>query len=125
MMDVSLKQASKSTFKYKVGAVITRNGRIISVGTNRTNRYSKYIGNKFRKCNDSLHAEADAIMKLLKESKLARLAGADIHVSRIKKDGTVGMAKPCLHCSALIEAVGIRRVYYTTDLQTTECYHVK
>jgi deoxycytidylate deaminase len=125
MMDMSLKQAIKSSLRYRVGAVITRNGRIISVGTNQANRYSKYIDNKFRKCNASLHAEADAIMKLLKEAKLDRLAGADIHVSRVRKNGSVGMAKPCKHCTALIEAVGIRRVYYTTDLQTTEMYHVR
>lgn len=63
----------------------------------------------------TLHAEAAAILKLLKEGRMSTLAGSEMYVTRFTKGGAVGLAKPCKNCMDTIRAVGIRKVHYTTD----------
>lgn len=106
------KEAGKSTFsRARMGAVITKGGRIISSGCNQT-RYSKYAArNQF----ESIHAEEAAIIQILRRPNgLQLLAGATIFITRIKKDGSTGLAKPCEQCQGLIDAVGIKKIIFTT-----------
>lgn len=111
---MSLKQAQKqavnSSFaRARIGAVIVKGGRVLSTGYNEL-RYSKRNGRPWA----SVHAEEMAIVKLLKQPNgLKILAGSVLYVSRIKKDGNVAEAKPCLECQELIDAVGIKRVVHT------------
>lgn len=111
-LDNALKAAGKSTFsRARVGAVIVKGGRLLSSGCNKT-RYSKHTA---RNQYESIHAEEAAIIRILtKPNGLQLLAGATLYVSRIKKDGTTGLAKPCEPCQKLINSVGIRKVIYTT-----------
>lgn len=110
------KQAVDSPFvQHRVGAVVVKNGRVLATGMNHL-RYTK----EFKRSN--VHAEEDAILKLLKARKLSSLSGADIYVTRFTKGGKVGMAKPCCTCDALIRSVGIRNVYFTTDGPMTDTY---
>jgi deoxycytidylate deaminase len=112
------KEALKSTFKkHRVGAVIVKGNRILSVGHNRL-RSSAVTKTK------TLHAEGAAILKLLKENRLHDLAGASLYVTRFTKSGAVGMAMPCPSCHALIKSVGISTVYYTTNEGVTQSYEV-
>lgn len=107
------RQALKSDFEqHRVGAVIVKGSRILATGFN-SRRYAKLIG------TNTLHAEASAVLKLLKQRRLHDLVGAEIYVTRYTKGGAVGMARPCLHCYALIRGVGISKVHYTTDYGTT------
>jgi deoxycytidylate deaminase len=116
MIRIASKQAKKSTFeRYKLGAVIVKKGRVMSVGYNEI-RYNSEL----RKSN--IHAEEAAIMKLLRTKRLEDLAGSTIYVSRIRANGSTGLAKPCGNCDALIKSVGIRAVVYTTSEGTTETY---
>ena len=109
---IAEKQALKSVHaKHKVGAVIVRGSRIISTGFNEL-RPSALIH------RPTLHAEASAILKLLKESRLHDLSGSDIYVTRFTKGGHTGLSKPCKGCMELIRSVGIKRVYFTTDNST-------
>lgn len=104
---IAQKAALKSPFKqHRVGAVITKGGRILSTGFNeiRYNSVSK---------KPTMHAEAAAIYKLLKHGKLADLAGSTMYVTRFTKGGSVSCACPCDACSTLIRNVGIGRVIYT------------
>lgn len=105
------KEAGKSTFsRARVGAVIVRGGRLLSSGCNQI-RYSKYAA---RNEYESIHAEEAAIIRLMrKPNGLQLLAGATIFITRIKKDGSTGLAKPCKQCQALINAVGIKKVIHT------------
>lgn len=107
------KLAAQSEFsRARIGAVITKGGRVLSTGINER-KYTKRNGRSW----PSIHAEEAAILKILKEPNGQRkLIGATIYVSRIKKDGTPGLAKPCKDCQALINAVGIKRVFYTEDI---------
>ena len=37
----------------------------------------------------------------------------DIFVMRVRKDGTLAIAKPCLDCLTVLKRINIRHVYYT------------
>lgn len=111
---IAAKQAKKSPHKqHKLGAVIVKGSRILAVGYNSL-RPSSLLG------THTLHAEAAAVLKLLKARRLSDLAGAEMYVTRFTRGGSVGLSKPCIHCRSLLASVGIRTVYYTTDEGTTE-----
>lgn len=109
-LNLARKQATKSTFlRARMGAIITKGGRIISSATNQT-RYSKHAYANW----ESIHAEEAAIIRVLRQPNgLSKLAGATLYVTRIKKDGTTGLAKPCSNCLSLINSVGIKKVIHT------------
>ena len=112
---IASKEAVKSKHQqHKLGAVIVGGHRVLSTGYNQL-RPSAIVG------TSTLHAEAAAILKLLKEGRLSSLAGSEMYVTRFTKGGAVGIAKPCERCMDLIRSVGIRRVHYTNyDGVTTE-----
>lgn len=113
-MRKAMKEALKSKHtQHKMGAVIVKGHRILSTGFNQI-RPSKILK------TETLHAEASAILKLLKEDRLHDLSGAEIYVTRFTKGGQVGLARPCPACNSLIHSVGIRSIHYTTDQGTTE-----
>lgn len=110
---IASREALKSSFEqHRLGAVIVKGSRILATGFN-SRRYSKIIGTK------TLHAEASAVLKLLKQRRLHDLVGSEIYVTRYTKGGAVGMARPCSHCLNLLRGVGISRMHYTTDYGTT------
>lgn len=116
---MAAKQALKSEFaQHRLGAVIVKGGRILATGFN-SRRPSSLLH------TETLHAEAAAILKLLKEKRLEDLAGSDLYVTRFTKGGAIGMARPCSECMALIESVGIKRIHYTTDYGTTVSEYVE
>jgi deoxycytidylate deaminase len=90
-------------YKQKMGAVIVVNGHPLSVGCNqsKTHPAAPYTG---------LHAEVQAI----KCSGKTSLKGGSIFVYRRRKDGRVGMARPCKYCMEDLKRAGIKRVYYST-----------
>jgi len=99
-----------------------KRGMKISTGFNsyqKTHPLQKYFSEKagdseYKTC---LHAEIQAILR-------ARGKEIDtLHVARIEKDGTMGMAKPCKVCQEAIKAFGIRKVTYTTK-EGEESYEV-
>lgn len=106
---MSNKLALQSEHKqHRMGAVIVKGGNIVSVGFNQM-RPSALLR------TPTLHAEAAAVLKLLKEGRQHDLIGADIFVSRFTRGGSVGLAKPCVACQELLRSVGIRSTSYTTD----------
>ena len=56
-----------------------------------------------------LHAEAHAMIKF----GLDNCNGCDILVTRILRNGSLTMAKPCNECQQLMRTYGIRNTYYT------------
>lgn len=105
--------------RHKLGAVITKGGRILATGHNHKG-YSKYV--KHSATSNSIHAEEAAIAVLLRENRLHDLAGATLYVSRRTPGNRVALALPCSRCFSLIKAVGIKKVCYTTDEGTEEMY---
>lgn len=122
MLRLASKKAKNSSFeRARMGAVIAKNGRVLSIGNNAVRYYKNPKGLKVsRVWEDSLHAEQAAILKLLNARRQDELIGSTIFVSRVRKNGNPGLAKPCAICSELIRAVGIKKVVYTTDNGTEE-----
>lgn len=115
---IAEKQALKSTFQqHRLGAVIVKGGRVLATGYN-SRRPSSVLG------TNTLHAEASAILKLMKDRRLSDLVGADIYVTRFTKGGRIGNATPCVDCFNLICSVGIKRIYCTQDDGTTKVIKV-
>jgi deoxycytidylate deaminase len=115
MNRVALKKAeeSKDVYRARVGAVIANKKQILSSGINQMRGF-KFCPTD-RKWPNSLHAEQDAILKLLNSRKCNQLIGSTIFISRILRSGKPGNAKPCKICEQLIKAVGIKKVVYTTE----------
>lgn len=66
-----------------------------------------------------LHAELSAILKLLHNKDDINWKKVNIFIYRIKKDSfgkeTYGLAKPCASCKKIINMLGIRNIYYTSE----------
>ena len=113
MIHVATKKAHESKFRRaRVGAVIAKGHRLLSSGCNRIG-YSRLLPG--RPYPESIHAEQQAILALLSQRRLDALVGATIYVSRVGRDGSQRLSKPCYICASLIEAVGIHKVVYTTN----------
>lgn len=110
MIDLAIRMAAKSTSRFRLGAVIARRNKVISTGFNQMSKthpaMERYNTNKYLL---GLHAEIHACLGV----PANLLYGADIHVARILKDGSVAIAKPCSVCYNYLKAVGIRNIHYT------------
>lgn len=106
---LATKEAKQSKFKYRVGAVIVKSGRVVATGFNEVGVYNP------TRPYPTIHAEEKAIVKLLRTRRLDLLNGAKLYVSRIHKNGSFGLSLPCSHCADLALSVGIKEVIYTTN----------
>ncbi len=106
-LKLALEEVKKSTYRFRVAAVIFKGKRIISVAHNevRSNSVPKWL-NYY---DNALHAEAAAILK----SKKRDLRGYSILVIRIGKKGDLILSKPCEKCQEFIEYSGIKNIYYS------------
>ncbi len=94
----------------KVGAILVKDGMIISDGFNGTPAGFENV------CEDEagitkpyvLHAEANAITKVARSNNSSQ--GATLYVT----------ASPCLECSKLIIQAGIRRVVYNEEYRLAD-----
>lgn len=89
----------------KVGALIVKDGTIISDGFNGT---PKGFNNECEDCDGNthwyvLHAEANAILKVARSTQ--NVEGATLYVT----------VSPCKDCTKLIIQSGIKRVVYAED----------
>jgi dCMP deaminase len=116
--------------RLKVGAIVTKNDRVISIGYNGTpagwdnncelevrNEFEYYVDNGGEKYNGAtidlltkdevIHAEANAIGKLARSSESGE--GATMYITHA----------PCLECSKLIHVAGINKVFYRNQYRNT------
>jgi deoxycytidylate deaminase len=114
-MSISYLQLAKSASllsthpKYKMGAVIV-NKKPVSVGCNLIKTHPRFASGE-NGTTLSIHAEIRAILSCPRR----QLTGAEIWVYRENRYGDTALAKPCQKCLAVIEEVGIKRVYFTTE----------
>ena len=116
-----------SAVRLKVGAIIVKDKRIISIGYNGTPsgwdndcehvvdvnvndaRYSYDNFSKELKTKpEVLHAEENAICKLARSHESGE--GADLYITHA----------PCMQCAKLIYASGIKRVYYLNTYKSLD-----
>lgn len=95
--------------RLKVGALVVKDDRIISIGYNGmpkgwdNNCESEQEDGNIITKKEVLHAETNAIAKLARSTESG--LDADLFVTH----------SPCLDCAKLIYQAGIRRVYYATN----------
>lgn len=104
--------------KQRLGCVITYKNRVISSGFNccKTHPLQKKY-NKYRFPTDNtphtLHAEIYALAPLVDcDIDWSRV---EVYIYRSHKDGSLGLARPCKSCMALIKTLGIKKIHYTTE----------
>lgn len=107
LMDVAEVVAQRSTcLRRHVGAVIAREGRILSIGYNGApagmTHCTKDICNADGPCYNAVHAEANAI------------AWAARHGVELNESHLFVTLSPCLSCAQLIINAGIKAVYFQT-----------
>ena len=120
------KNASKfSDCKTKIGAVLIYKNKVISVGYNTTKSnpiqkmYNIYRNTNERKYdvekrNNGVHAEIMTLQHATRSFK-GDLNKCSIFVYSEKKDGSTRLTKPCMGCSKMLEELGVKNIYYTTD----------
>ena len=110
-MDTAERFSALSTAeRLKVGAIIVKDGRIISIGYNGMPAGWDNVceDDDFKTKPEVIHAEANAIAKL-----------ASSHESGCNAYMYVTHA-PCIECAKLISTSGISRVYYKTKYRNED-----
>lgn len=108
MLALAVKVSATSELAQKHGAVIVKNGRVLSLGVNKQKNVD--INTPFAVNAPeyfTVHAEADAI------ARCATTKGATIYIARINKTGEERFSRPCDNCAEAIRKAGIRTVIYT------------
>ena len=113
-MDTAERFSQLSTaVKLKVGSIIVKDDRIISIGYNGmpsgwTNECEiiDQDGSLLTK-DEVIHAEANAIAKLAKSHESGE--NAEMYCTH----------SPCIHCAKQIYAAGINKVYYKEDYRSS------
>lgn len=102
--DLAKKVSKLSNHKHhKIGSVIIRGNKVISVGTNNLKTHPRSLHPYF-----SLHGEMAAILFSKQDLK-----DCEIYVFRQTKDGVPALAKPCQYCEQMIREASIKEVHYT------------
>ena len=115
-MDTAARFAQlSSAVRLKVGAVVVKDNRIISIGYNGmpsgwtnvceevvtpTLPYLQGDGPVLKTKDEVIHAEANAIIKLARDGESGN--GSSLFCTHA----------PCIHCAKLIHGAGINKVYY-------------
>lgn len=96
--------------RLKVGCLVVKDDRIISIGFNGTPKGWDNV------CEDEnnnshpyvLHAELNAIAKLAKSNESGE--GSSVFVTH----------SPCYDCAKLLAQIGVKEVFYTEEYRTTD-----
>ena len=101
-IDMAEDQANKSVQNFRHGAVLVKDGKIISKG------YNKPI-TPDRPGQHSIHAEVNAIKNSGKSCE-----NAILYVVRVNTCGLAN-SKPCKHCLNFMKIMKVQRVFYSSD----------
>ncbi len=104
-MDTAVRFSELSSAeRAKVGCVIVKDNRIISIGYNgMPSGWDNVCEHEGKTKPEVLHAEANAIAKLAQSNENAK--DADLFCTHM----------PCIECAKLIHQAGIATVYYKND----------
>ena len=107
--------STKAECTFLVGATIALGSRIISTGccTQKTHPRNPKI--KRNSLSTQTCAEVKAAFRAIRKLPPEKIKKCTIYVARSRRDGTMGMAKPCSHCMSFLREIGIRDIYYTTN----------
>ncbi len=89
---------------FKIGAILVKGNRILSMGVNNRKTHPKAEGP-----HRNVHAEFQAILN----AGLTDTEGAVCYVYRATKDGKNALSRPCISCTKLLKEAKIKKVYYS------------
>lgn len=90
---------------------LVKNNKIISNGVNRAYEPPRCFGYHSRRdCKPKWHSEADAIRR----SKRNLVDCIAVNV-RLNKQGRVRLSMPCQVCRHILNVVGVKKVYFSTE----------
>lgn len=104
-----------------IGCIAVYKGHVLSVGynTNRTHPLQKKY-NKYRKMRSDgfepmpkLHAEISCLLQI-KDLDID-FNKVKLYIYRENKNGNLAICRPCPACMKLIDELGIKEIYYTTN----------
>ena len=99
-----------SSLEYLLCALIVKGGRVLSVGYNHRGLTALQNVHRVGRKAETVHAEVHAVLQ--KRDKI-RFEGSKIFVVRLRADGSLGLARPCPTCQAVLKAYGIKKAYYS------------
>lgn len=108
--DLALQVAKLSQCRYRLGAVIVKGSRVLSVGCNVLKSHP--VHREYPPHVISIHAEHSAILKATTD-----VSGATVFVARLGGNKT---SKPCPFCLAVLVEAGIRDIVYFDKQLTKE-----
>lgn len=91
---------------HKIGGVVVKRNRIVSVGFNKYKTHTK-SNHPFK----NIHCELDCILSANKQD----LVGATIYLYRETKQGVPAISRPCSYCMQLLIETGIKTIMYSND----------
>lgn len=98
----------KNRNRFRLGAVLVDRKRIVAAKYNSLKTHPM-MG--FFYAYPYLHAEAATIFSY----GIDNCYGSTLYVVRIKRDNSLGLAKPCSSCEKLIKLAGVKQVIYSTN----------
>lgn len=112
-MNLTYKVAQTSDYRrFRMGAIIARKNKILSVGTN--SKKSHPIQAKFS-CRPFNHAWRHCEVHAISLCKAGDLIGSDIYVGRILANDEWAASKPCSGCLKALIHYGIKGMYFFQD----------
>lgn len=99
--------AKSSECNQRHGAVVVKNGNVLSFATNKNRNRVDILEEDQVKAHASVHAEVAAL------SRVANPRGCTVYVSRALNSGGPGLSKPCQRCERYLKAAGVKRVVWT------------
>lgn len=105
--DIAMSTARLSTCRYRIGAVIMKGSRVLSLGCNILKSHS--VHKTWLAHVVSIHAEHNAVLKANTD-----VFGATIFIARL---GGKGISKPCSFCLAVLLEAGIKEIVYFDGAQ--------
>lgn len=114
--DRAVCEALKSPMEHQLGAVVLHDRRIVACGYNR--HAPPTFGDV---AAHSVHAEIAALACLAHwpRQRMRECALVVVRVGRASMDHPLKMARPCAACEATIAALGVGRVYFSTQEEFT------
>ena len=113
-LSTAAKAALDSEYKFRMGAVVVKSGRVLSIDTNYNKRSPYTPPNRW-----STHAEIRAL-RSASDTK-----GATLYIARLAKSGNLALAKPCAWCMEHIITAKIDRVVFTISEDESSSFYTQ
>lgn len=108
-LDLAMKISETSEVENRHGAVVVKNGRVLSLGINKWRNKGLLLQDTYNPILTT-HAEIDAL------SRVQDPAGAILYIARSGKGGKAMFSRPCKNCMEAIETAQIKRIIYSVSI---------